>query len=1215
MEVFLGNLRPDGGDEVLHRLLQPVMAELSIQAKSWSCDKPRKKTFGFVTFLEAPDGMKFLDRHGELPDLKRPQRSSNAKSQPRTISRLTLMGRPVFCRKSNKKPDEYVIRALQHENDKRKAEKNNAKHASLEENIDKHAPIDFYNVVHISCGHYAFPHGQLAFISEWESPVWGTTKVNKRSLVFRLLKPMQMRIRIPIQSIYELVHSNEGNMVLTLTKAPMFLVENFEGYVDLFRDTTFARIFGLDKQHAEVAGCCLTYHIQCRGPVNVNFHEKFQKLRSRDLITMVRQHVPVYAAHQIGLRPYSSAIDEFRLLLATYSSHDTLPFGVVFHLQALVYNGYLHPTTVQHLACKLVNLYHRAADAGSLPSSEALRKLFTWVDYQGTETKPEELTVEYLLDLLHDAEAEIRSTDDIRATLLQDSPNLTPVYRAVVTPSRITLHGPELEAKNRILRKFPEHQDYFLRVQFCDEDGQALHFSPKISLDAIYDRFKSVLNRGIQVADRTYTFLGFSHSSLRARSVWFAAPFVYQGTLYSVLNILGGLGDFTGIRCPARKAARIGQAFSETPYTVPLKDNDIRVVEIPDVIRASRVFSDGVGIVSLAALENIWTYIPASKCDPTCLQIRFAGAKGMIALDANQAGKFIALRASMVKFESNDVHHLEICDAASKPIKLVLNRQIIKIMEDMGVPSQWFTDLQALELERIRAATISTSNAAHFLKVVSVGAVIDLPRLFRQIDRLGLEYRKDPFLRSIIETAVLKELRALKYKARIPVPQGVTLFGVMDESGFLREGQVYFTYDSMQGRYVPCPGSCKVIVTRSPALHPGDVQLAHNILPPNGHPLRSLSNCIVFSQHGSRDLPSQLSGGDLDGDIYNIIWDPIAVNRVQMVFQPADYPRVEPLELDREVTSEDIANFFVDFMKTDHLGVIATRHMILADQKPEGTLDPLCVELAELHSAAVDFSKSGRGVELRRLPRASKFRPDFFAPGPNAIILDRSEVQLEVNILQNEEYDSDDDGPKYKYYRSEKLLGHLYRGIDETKIWYEDIKRTVPTGGPSFWDELILALRPRWAALGQIDWEPLQNEARSIRYSYDDAIANAMTDFSDNPSRPISEVEVFVGYFLNKAGSQSGRQRDMSIKLRDEFNRIALGTSRLIRYHRTSHENEQEVTDALALAIACLHVACEGNTRSRLNTRLRTNDEGLVSFKVIAAAEVVRELWRAENGH
>lgn len=51
--------------------------------------------------------------------------------------------------------------------------------------------------------------------------------------------------------------------------------------------------------------------------------------------------------------------------------------------------------------------------------------------------------------------------------------------------------------------------------------------------------------------------------------------------------------------------------------------------------------------------------------------------------------------------------------------------------------------------------------------------------------------------------------------------------------------------------------------------------------------------------------------------------------------------------------------------------------MILADQKEEGSLHADCQKLAQLHSTAVDFSKTGISVELKELPKANKYRPDL----------------------------------------------------------------------------------------------------------------------------------------------------------------------------------------------------------------------------------------------
>lgn len=57
-----------------------------------------------------------------------------------------------------------------------------------------------------------------------------------------------------------------------------------------------------------------------------------------------------------------------------------------------------------------------------------------------------------------------------------------------------------------------------------------------------------------------------------------------------------------------------------------------------------------------------------------------------------------------------------------------------------------------------------------------------------------------PFVRGLVDTAVLSVLRGLKHSARIPVPDGWNLVGVADESGILGPGQIY-------GRLfiTPCP--------------------------------------------------------------------------------------------------------------------------------------------------------------------------------------------------------------------------------------------------------------------------------------------------------------------------------------------------------------------------------------------------------------------------
>src|ERR1700761_7874293 len=87
-----------------------------------------------------------------------------------------------------------------------------------------------------------------------------------------------------------------------------------------------------------------------------------------------------------------------------------------------------------------------------------------------------------------------------------------------------------------------------------------------------------------------------------------------------------------------------------------------------------------------------------------------------------------------------------------------------------------------------------------------------------------------------------------------------------------------------------------------------------------------------------------------------------------------------------------------------NLGFIATQWLIIADQSDNGIRDRDCLKLAQLHSDAVDYQKSGTPVKQREIPRL-KFaaKPDWNAP---------------------ETID-----PGEEYYRSERAIGKLFRDI------------------------------------------------------------------------------------------------------------------------------------------------------------------------------------------
>lgn len=137
-----------------------------------------------------------------------------------------------------------------------------------------------------------------------------------------------------------------------------------------------------------------------------------------------------------------------------------------------------------------------------------------------------------------------------------------------------------------------------------------------------YVTSKQILSSQIELT--MFQFLGFSHSSLRSQTCWFMAPFTHNNELFMARSVIKRLGEFSEIRSPAKCAARIGQAFSQTFSAISLPEDAIE--EVPDVWRNNRNFSDGVGTCSESIMRKIWKeYVQSRGLKPTCFQIRFRG--------------------------------------------------------------------------------------------------------------------------------------------------------------------------------------------------------------------------------------------------------------------------------------------------------------------------------------------------------------------------------------------------------------------------------------------------------------------------------------------------------------------------------------------------------------------------------------------------------------
>ena len=1106
MEIFCRNLPIGITDDHVRRHFASSLEEFSVYTFDF---QKRGRNCAILTLTDAVKAQKFIDRWKPIPSTAIPRSDVLRRAQ----GPLCLAGRPIYLSRSkNNPPEDLLLRYLEQKEIERLQRRPIPAVPTLQKT---------FAVSSMSCGSWSYSSGHAVFINNFDIQRKGSITFGRSCLKAVLETPNLFGPTYDVEFDYS---SLAGPLYLPIGSAHLTFSVEFAPRLFKSSITTTLQLFEVasnshqkkrisnfgDDSHAAVS-TCFVYRITLQHRSDV---ERIRELRKE-------RHLPKLGSYRTATITPTQSHKEHMDFFLNSLAREQMPYRLKYQLQMLAWNGVLPPDKVLQLFSEAQRLVKRS---GIDQAAQGFRKLANEVKYISPEEDPTDFEADTLAKLVSNL-TETLDNGVFNRRADRGQKNHVFIHRVTVTPVGTYLYGPDLDSENRVLRKYRTRADNFLRVHFLDENGEPIRFDRNASLDEIFNvRFKSVLCGGIPIGGRRFEFLGFSHSSLRAHLCWFMAPFLSeQGESIDARSIIPLLGNFSLIRSPAKCAARIGQTFSDTLASVPI-DPDCVVTgeDITTCIRGrERIFSDGVGTLSPSLMQKIWKeYAVQAVVKPTVFQIRCAGsypmpcvsmtpmrsmswlmmkctssgAKGMISLDSTLSGDVLMLRKSMIKFDGSDSWNIEVCGSGVNPLPCFLNKPLIKILEDLGVPPSSFLDLQGREIEGLRQAAQAPLPAADFLRRFNTARSIRLPWLLKKLNWLGLHFSNDDFLRKTVQMAVLFKLRELKYRARIHVEQGLTMYGIMDETGWLQEGQVYCPVRRQEDERFAIVRH-RVIITRSPALHPGDVQLADAVEVPDDSPLRRLHNCVVFSQYGVRDLPSKLSGGDLDGDLYNVIYDPQL--QPERVHEAADYSRARELLLDRPVEKGDIIDFFLTFMQQDQLGRIASLHQALADQKAEGVCHESCTQLAELHSTAVDFSKSGRPVrvlpspasrpatdqrqaDMNQLPKHNKFRPDHMARGP------RVRVEDDIALLQSradEQEDEDEQGSQCRFYKSKKVLGQLYRAIDE-RAFLDEVQRSNEkrsTEGPGVIGAVWTYVQQKTRGL---EWRYHVDMAREIKVMY-----------------------------------------------------------------------------------------------------------------------------------
>ncbi|XP_024194700.1 RNA-dependent RNA polymerase 1 [Rosa chinensis] len=627
-----------------------------------------------------------------------------------------------------------------------------------------------------------------------------------------------------------------------------------------------------------------------------------------------------------------------------------LPYDILFKINSLVQMGCLSGPTLD-------NRFYRLVDPRRITRS----------------------CIEYALDKLSNLkkscyEPAVWLNEEYRKYLTTKKPpkpalvsldsGLVYVRRVQITPSKVYFSGPEVNVSNRILRQYSSDIDNFLRVSFVDEEMENLYstdLSPRTSTrkTRIYNRVLSILRNGIVIGEKKFEFLAFSSSQLQENSLW-----MFSSTSnVSADKIRAGMGDFRKIRNVAKYAARLGQSFGSSTETLSVGRNEIEV--IPDVTvnwgGDRYMFSDGIGKISADFARRVAFKYGYKAFTPSAFQIRYGGYKGVVAVDPTSSMK-LSLRKSMSKYDSENTK-LDVL-ACSKFQPCFLNRQVITLLSTLGVQDHVFLKKQRAAVQQLNAILTDPLKAGEALDLMSAG---ESTNILKELLMCGYKPDVEPFLSMMLQTFRASKLLELRTKTRIFIPDGRAMMGCLDETRTLEYGQVFVQICGNRRRQLfddsfMHSGSSsgktvierKVVVAKNPCLHPGDVRVLRAVNVPE---LQHMVDCVVFPQKGPRPHPNECSGSDLDGDIYFVCWDPELIPRKQI--QPMDYTPAPTIEMDHDVTIEEVEEHFVNYILNDSLGRIANAHTVFADREHDKAMSRPCIELAKLHSIAVDFPKTG----------------------------------------------------------------------------------------------------------------------------------------------------------------------------------------------------------------------------------------------------------------
>ena len=396
------------------------------------------------------------------------------------------------------------------------------------------------------------------------------------------------------------------------------------------------------------------------------------------------------------------------------------------------------------------------------------------------------------------------------------------------------------------------------------------------------------------------------------------------------------------------------------------------------------------------------------------------------------------LRRSQIKFNTpnSEILTLRVVSNTEDGHSSLFFGPVVKALEDSGVNTariEKIYDTTYRELTKMSRYGLSTLQELCRVSEEDPGTGLQARHILLQLAlRLkshGIFPERYPKSFLMMYLVRLAERRRAKNLFEIPIPDSFQALGLTDDYRILEEEEVYIR---AKGQTV----TGDVLIYRDPIIHIGDMQKAKALTDKtigerlskctDGterlRALTSIDNVVFFSQKDNPPFPSRLSGGDLDGDRFEILSgaeNPDSWLHGVKTSPARDYIEEETPKMEQEMKEFDVAElakFIGQYIRNDCFDELQQIHMRLADERGMKNLDVM--NLAHWLSQAVDYAKSGVKVDLyadvikRENFRVRAAKPDF-------------QRSLEHEMT----YDS-----KEEFYQSQNVLGRIYRSVSSLEF-------------------------------------------------------------------------------------------------------------------------------------------------------------------------------------